>query len=147
MEILFSIQLVLGSESEKEVVDTAIKDDPIIKELKNLLKYKSFHLLDTVLIRTTADVFAIASVGMGQQFFLELTNLRFVREDKEELISTIIRLEKKGEGEGNARTSVPKTRLINTTISFKPGEKIVVGVSKMDGGDKGLILIISGKVI
>ena len=33
------------------------------------------------------------------------------------------------------------------SLTFKSGEKTVVGVSKMDGGDKGLILIISGKEI
>jgi hypothetical protein len=30
---------------------------------------------------------------------------------------------------------------------MKSGEKTVVGVSKMDGGDKALILIISGKIL
>ncbi len=37
--------------------------------------------------------------------------------------------------------------LISTTFTLKSGDKTVVGVSKMDGGDIGLILIISGKVI
>ncbi len=31
--------------------------------------------------------------------------------------------------------------------TIKPGEKTVVGVSKMDGQGKGLILIISGKIV
>jgi hypothetical protein len=35
--------------------------------------------------------------------------------------------------------------LVRTTLMLKPGEKTVVGVSKSDA-DKGLILIISGKV-
>ncbi len=37
--------------------------------------------------------------------------------------------------------------LIESTLSLKSGESAVVGVSKMGGSDKGLILIISGKVI
>ncbi len=32
-------------------------------------------------------------------------------------------------------------------MTIKSGEKTVVGVSKLDGGDKGLILILSAKVI
>jgi hypothetical protein len=39
------------------------------------------------------------------------------------------------------------TDLIGTTLNIKPGDKTVVGVSKLDGGDKGLILIISGKIV
>ncbi|NIN93016.1 hypothetical protein GTO36_08580, partial [bacterium] len=37
--------------------------------------------------------------------------------------------------------------LIGTTLTVKSGERTVVGVSKLDGGDKALILILSGKVI
>jgi hypothetical protein len=37
--------------------------------------------------------------------------------------------------------------LISSTLNIKSGERTVVGVSKLDGGDKGLILIISGKVV
>ncbi len=32
-------------------------------------------------------------------------------------------------------------------FTLKSGDKTVVGVSKLDGGDKGLILIITGKII
>jgi hypothetical protein len=39
------------------------------------------------------------------------------------------------------------TDLIGTTLNLKPGDKTVVGVSKLDGGGKGLILIISGKIV
>jgi hypothetical protein len=42
---------------------------------------------------------------------------------------------------------VRATTLIETQLTMKSGEKTVVGVSKLNGGDKGLILILSGKVI
>ncbi len=41
-------------------------------------------------------------------------------------------------------TNVP---LIETVLTIKIGDKSVVGVSKLNGGDKALILIIQGKVI
>jgi hypothetical protein len=37
--------------------------------------------------------------------------------------------------------------LIRSFLNIKSGDRTVVGVSKLDGGDKGLILIISGKVV
>jgi RNA polymerase sigma factor (sigma-70 family) len=49
--------------------------------------------------------------------------------------------------QGVAATDRRETNLIRSNLTIKSGEKTVVGVSKMDGGDKGLILIISGKVI
>jgi hypothetical protein len=39
------------------------------------------------------------------------------------------------------------TPLIESTLNIKSGDRTVVGVSKLDGGGQGLILIISGKVI
>jgi len=38
-------------------------------------------------------------------------------------------------------------RLIDTSLSIQSGERSVVGVSKLNGGDLGLILIIEGKII
>ncbi len=40
-----------------------------------------------------------------------------------------------------------ETVLIGTTLTVKSGERTVVGVSKLDGGNRALILILSGKVI
>jgi hypothetical protein len=38
-------------------------------------------------------------------------------------------------------------RLVETALSIKSGERTVVGVSKLNGGDKALILILSGSVV
>jgi len=37
--------------------------------------------------------------------------------------------------------------LLRSHLNLKSGERAVVGVSRLDGGEKGLILIVSGKVI
>jgi hypothetical protein len=37
--------------------------------------------------------------------------------------------------------------LIESALNIKSGDRTVVGVSKLDGGDKGLILIISAKIV
>jgi len=142
-DILFTVQLVLGSGNEIENIDPALKDELVIKELKNLLKYKNFSFLDKTVVRVTNGGIAKVLAGKGQLFSLEFVYPKLIKEDKEELISTYVRLEKLEEKE----PSPSKIRLIETTISFKPGEKTVVGVSKMDGSEKGLILIISGKIV
>ncbi|MCJ7681777.1 MAG: hypothetical protein MUP70_13695, partial [Candidatus Aminicenantes bacterium] len=38
-------------------------------------------------------------------------------------------------------------RLLNTTLSMKNGEKTVVGVSKLNGDDSSLILILTAHII
>jgi hypothetical protein len=47
----------------------------------------------------------------------------------------------------SAKPEYVTTNLIGTTLNIKSGDKTVVGVSKLDGTGKGLILIISGKIV
>jgi len=146
-DIQFDIQLLLGSETAEEKPDESLKDDPVIKELKSLLKYKSFSPLDSSLIRAIDGERSETTMGKNAELRLELRP-KYIKEEKENLIQVEARLAQKGEfieaGE-NSRQDWPT--ILTSNFTLKSGEKTVVGVSKMDGGDKGLILIISGKII
>ena len=47
----------------------------------------------------------------------------------------------------NSEGKTRSVSLVETTLSIKSGERTVVGVSKLNGGDKALILILSGSVV
>jgi hypothetical protein len=144
-ELLFTVQLVLGSESGEEKTDDSLKNDPVIRDIRNFLKYKSFSLLDTTLVRTMEREDSQVRFGKNGEYSLELKP-KYIKDEKEENIQTEIQLRyyfgspspSGGRAEGN---------LIRTTLTMKSGEKTVVGVSKMSDSDKGLILIISGRVV
>jgi hypothetical protein len=151
-DLQFTVQLVLGSDAEEKGAD-AVANDPVIKELRNLLKYKSYSLLDTSMVRAmdTTD----SEVRMGDKADFEFwIRPKVIRDEKSSLIQMEVRLRQFHEdprvavgvvepAKGNSTV----TDLIGTTLNIKPGEKTVVGVSKLDGGGKGLILIISGKIV
>jgi hypothetical protein len=146
-DIQFTIQLVLGSAFGEEKSDKSLQDDAVIKELGSLLKYKSFSLLDTSFVRAIDRERSGVTMGKDAELILELRP-KYIKEDKDDLIQVEARLSKIGAiigaGENTRRES---TTLLTSNFTMKSGDKTVVGVSKMDGGDKGLILIISGKVI
>lgn len=152
-DLLFTVQLILGSETGGEG-DEAIQNDSVIKELRSLLRYKSYSLLDTSMIRSM-DM-ASSEVRMGKKSDFELTiRPKVVRDEKTALIQMEIRLRQFLKPENTpGMTMVPPAKieytvndLISSTLNIKSGDKTVVGVSKLDGGDKGLILIISGKIV
>ena len=152
VDLLFTVQLVLGSEAGDSKTDEALQNDPLIAELKKLLRYKSFTLLDSNLIRTLNQGRAEINLGRDTEFDLVLRP-RFIQEEKNRLIQMEVRLRRidkevqtAAQGQITANP-VRATTLIETQLTMKSGEKTVVGVSKLDGGDKGLILILSGKVI
>jgi len=141
-ELLFTVQLVLGSESGEEKTDDSLKNDPVIKEIRSLLKYKNFTLLDSNLIRTIEREPSQVTLGKQGQYLLYL-NPKYIKDEKEENIQTEIQF-------GYYFPGQQRTSLIESTLLMKPGEKTVVGVSKpqgMEDVDKGLILIISGKIL
>ena len=148
VDIQFTIQLVLAStEDEPGKSEDLIKDDPLIKELRNLLNFKFFYPLDSSLVRALDREYS--EVAMGREGELKLAlEPKYIKEDKEDLIQVkarLIKLELRPTGQGGQEMqSIP---LLTSNFTMKSGEKTVVGVSKLDGGDKGLILIITGKIV
>jgi hypothetical protein len=149
-DLQFTVQLILGSEAEEKGGEPA-PNDPVIRELRNLLKYKSYSLLDTSLIRAMDN--SDTEVRMGEKAEFEFyIRPKVVKDEKSSLIQLFVRLRQiriagMPPNATSSKVEYITTDLIGTTLNLKPGDKTVVGVSKLDGGDKGLILIISGKIV
>lgn len=142
VEIEFSFQLILGSAAGEDRTDENLKNDPVIKELRTLMKYSSFSLQDTGFLRTKEKTAALTILGKQRQYILVLMPI-LNADDKGGEIQTDIRFGYNFPGQKNPD-------LIHSTIVLKPGERTVVGVSKPQGSepvDQGLILIITGKPV
>ena len=157
VEIVFTLQLVQGSEAD-EKGDEALKNDPLIKDLRGVLKYKTFSLLDGTIMRVIDGEMAESKFGPKGEYMASLRPY-YTKDGTAETIKIQVRLgrmgwttqstansDKKGEpGSVQTQQVASFNELIRTTLQIKAGDKTVVGVSKSDG-DKGLILILSGKV-
>jgi hypothetical protein len=152
-ELQFTVQIIQGSESE-EKGDEALKNDPVIRELRSVLKYKSYSLLDGTMLRVIDGGRAESKVGPEGEYTLRLVPT-MIKDGAVETIQVHIEFftrqwipqatkTEKG-GEATAMQAY-NNDLISTQLTLKSGEKTVVGVSK-SAGDKGLILIISGKSV
>jgi hypothetical protein len=149
-DLLFTVQLVLGSD-EAEKGEEPMPNDPIIRELRNLLKYKSYSLLDTSLIRATDDNNSEVRMGEKAEFEFQIRP-KVIKDEKSSLIQMEVRLRQiriagTPPNATSSKVEYITTDLIGTTLNIKSGDKTVVGVSKLDGGGEGLILIISGKIV
>lgn len=145
-DVLYTIQLVLGSETDA-VTDAELQSDPIVKELRKLLRFKGYTLLDVTLVRTINREYAKIKFGPKAEFALDLRP-DVAGDFKAPVIKTDIQLERIEQlGYANEKPIANVATLIRTTLNIKSGDRTVVGVSKLDGGDKGLILIISAKIV
>jgi hypothetical protein len=150
-DLLFTVQLVLGTEEQDKEAELMAGNDPIIKELRSLLKYNYYSLLDTSLVRALDHQDSEVRLGEKADFELWLRP-KVIKDRNASLIQTEVRLRQvRIAGVPPSATSAKPeyitTDLIGTTLNFKSGDKTVVGVSKLDGTGKGLILIISGKIV
>ncbi|MEN6561362.1 MAG: secretin N-terminal domain-containing protein [Acidobacteriota bacterium] len=154
-DVLYTVQLVLGSEADA-TTDAELKADPVIRELGKLLRYKGYTLLDSTLIRTVNMENGNVQFGPKADFHLALRP-EVIGDAKMPVIKTQVQLRKtvvrglvkaKPEGAETPQGQVTNhVTLIESSLNIKSGDRTVVGVSKLDGGDKGLILIISAKIV
>jgi len=127
LDLQFHVDLILGSTSSQ------------------LLQYRSFKRLDTALIKVQDNQWSLQRLGGDHLMFQLQLRPRYVKEDKADSIWVGMTL---SQDMGlNAEGKQRSIRLIETSLSVKSGERTVVGVSKLNGGDKALILILSGSVV
>jgi hypothetical protein len=157
----FTVDLIVGSMSGSPLPDSHTADDasgrarsnkpdkklqsdPLIKELSKILAYESYAKLDSTLINVQDNTRSTQRLGgEGLTFRLDLLP-RYIKEKDAESIRVELSLSRDSAKRDGSLLSLT---LIETTLSLKSGDRSVVGVSKLNGGDKALILILSGKVI
>jgi hypothetical protein len=160
IDILITVDLILGSmggEQSSELTrlmsgqssEKKLESDPLIKELKGVLGYTHYNKIDSSFIRIQDDKHSDLKLG-GHDLDLRLRlEPHYVKEQKGDTFRLELLLMQHIRGVKTERieTKEKNITLIRTTLTVKSGERTVVGVSKLDGGDSALILIISGKVI
>jgi len=146
-EVQFAVQIVQGGEGE---TDEALRNDPVIKDLRSVLKYKGFTLLDGTILRVIEGERAQAKVGPNADYEIRIRP-KYIKDAGGDMIQAQVEFRKEktvmaaAPATGTPVQSTTTSDLITTTLMLKAGEKTVVGVSKSDG-DRGLILILSAKV-
>lgn len=121
-----------------------------LTDLKGFLPFKSYELLDTAWVRATqGDGVQARLVGrQGAQYELELRFRNTGTPEDRGLFVDGFRLtaepfQPPALANGEKPAPRPSRRLIDTSFGLKEGETIVVGTSKIDGGDEALVLLLT----
>lgn len=147
LDLQFNVDLILGSTTSQtdEGFDKELKSDPVMKELGQLLQYKSFKRLDSALMKVQDNKGSSQRMGGDHLMFRLQLRPRYIKEEKGDSIQVELYLSQDMglSAEGKQRS----ISLVETALSIKSGERTVVGVSKLNGGDQALILILSGSLV
>jgi hypothetical protein len=143
-DIALVVDMILASEHSAADGTLPSELQPVADELKKIFSFKSFRLLDSILLRTqpgnratTSGVIALASDSKASYNF-EVQPFA-VTEDPS---GRQIRL-----GDLTLNISLPGDRHagIRTEITVREGQRVVVGKSNI-GTDQSLILVVTAKV-
>jgi len=126
----------------------------VITQLKRVLNYQSFQLLNTAFLRSQdghgASVSGVARVGsVPVDFRLSFNTADIIPEGKAPTV-TINGLDFTAEQPvtgGGLLTTRAASAKIHTNIDIAEGQKVVVGKTALDFPDNALILVLTAKII
>lgn len=153
---LFQVIMVLGRTSDGTTSEgLPISAKKALDDLRDFLPYRSYALLDTVLLRTARNAETTMRGPDGREFGVSLGFRREKGSGEPELhIKTFRVADKTGSHRREPMEipskdvqvllppSVPRT-IISTSFGIDVGETVVVGSSRLDGGEKALILLVT----
>jgi hypothetical protein len=133
------VYMVVASEQVSAGAALPPELQPVADELKKIFSYKSFHLLDSILLRTQpGDRARTSGVVPNGAYSFEVQPTSVTEDPKGRLIRLI---------DLTLNISMPEGRHagIQTEITVREGQRVVVGKSNM-GGDQSLVLVVTAKV-
>lgn len=147
---------LLGTRQSVEAANVPKELDEVINQLKRVLSYQGFRLLDSALIRTmdgeSASVSGVAnSQGEKADFHFGFNHVQILQEGKattirfRDLNFAMVGPERSVE---TKETEQPKTSAqIRTDIDLPEGLKVVVGKTSFYTPDNALVLVLTAKVV
>jgi len=141
-DVDLSVYLVVASEQPSAGSNLPPELDPVAVELKKIFSYKSFRLLDSIMLRTQPGNRAFTN-GIVDRV-ASYRNYDFSAQPStvsEDAKGRLIRLDNLGltlHGSGPDAS-------IRTDITVREGQRVVVGKANL-GNDQSLILVVTAKV-
>ena len=112
-----------------------------LTDLMQLLPYHGFELVDSGLLRTSGE--AELFLGSDRRYQARLEFQGDPDSGKPLQISFRLMAERLVPGEDDEVFTAGMVGLLATTFSMKVGETVVVGTSKLNGGSKALVVLLS----
>jgi len=137
------VYMVVASDQASAGTELPADLQPVATELKKIFSYKTFRLLDSILLRTQPGNRAFAegviSPSGDKTFYSFAVQPSVVTEDAKERLIRLdnLRLDMHMPGDRKAG--------INTEVLAREGQRVVVGKANM-GADQSLILVVTAKV-
>jgi len=114
-----------------------------LEDAREFLPYSGYKMLGTALLRTDSRASSIVNGPDGNDYSASLTYDDAVGRDGHRLIMRQFELDRLASARPSSKEAIERIPVIGTSFSMKPGETVIVGTSKLEGGDRALITLLT----
>ncbi len=145
VQVVLLVGKITGASAMKNVPANTHK---ALEDIRGFLPFKSYEHLDTSLIRSNGNARGLLKGPNGTEYILGLSFRTAREKNKEILIFQRFHLSEGSRVPDVASTGpgvAPRSRpdIISTSFSVEVGETIVVGTSRLNGGEEALIVLLT----
>jgi hypothetical protein len=160
-DIEFTVHIIIASNGEASGGEIPSELGPVLKQLQSTLRYKTYNLMTSAIHRGKEGPVRVENSGIAESRLLGVTtpqgnpiffnySLQRISLDGAATSATVqvgdFNFHMRGPLLLGAGGQIAYENIgFNTPVSMREGEKVVVGTTSM--GDKGLIVVVSAKVL
>jgi hypothetical protein len=137
----FQIVLLLADDQPGDPPALAQGARKAVDDLRGFLPYKGYHLLDTALLRSTDHTEGRLTGRDGISYHLNLAFDATGVPDNQQLYVKSLHFGEEGLPAALRSQRPSRPLLLSTSFGLKVGETVVVGTSKLDGGNALVLLV------
>jgi hypothetical protein len=149
------VYILIASNVESAATQSPPALADVIKQLQTTLNYKNYQLLTSIVQRTRYDNGAIDASGTAEapdkslsgEYQLRIGNIfpENRQADSPQISLGNLQFSMRGYNEIGGRSNIIGDTMINTKLSVRDGEKVVVGTSSLK--DKAVILVLTTRIL
>ena len=146
---LIQIVLLAGSTKGPSNLDDLPQNTrKALQDIQQFLPFKSFKVWDTALVRSAHNARGILSSPRGNEYNFELSFQRQNKEGKARLMFHNVEITERSRDSlkialGPGIAPPADREIIKTSFAVQEGETIVVGSSRLNGGEEALLVLLT----
>jgi len=114
-----------------------------LEDAREFLPYTGYKMLGTALLRTDGRASSVVEGPDARDYQASLAYTDAVGQDGHRLIVRQFALDRLVSARPSSEQAIERIPVISTSFSMNPGETVIVGTSKLEGGDRALVTLLT----
>jgi hypothetical protein len=139
-QLQLSIKLVMASKEGPKSIPPELQ--AVAKQLKDVFNYTAYKIMDKAFVTTEANGWSRMTIGGDQAYTVDIET-HVVQGEKNTVRMEFHLYRMEWVKQAGKQAQGIKHTVVQTTVEMKDGQTAILGASKIDGGGRALITVVS----